>query len=66
MFRNADTDGMVSDTNSEVAAMTEILLSFPGSDLSRVACSKTSYLQQRHTDVNRFIVWDFRVADILQ
>jgi hypothetical protein len=66
MFRNADKEEMVSNRNSEVAEMTEKLLAFPGSDVSCVACSKTNYLQQRHTAVNTSNVWDFSVTDILQ
>jgi acid phosphatase class B len=49
MLRDADKEGKVSNTNSEVAEMT--LLSFAGSDVSCVAYSKTSYLQQRHIAV---------------
>jgi len=56
----------VSDTHSEVAEMTEILLSFPGSDIADVPCSKTSYLQQKHKAVNTFNVWDSGITDILQ
>ena len=66
MFKDADKEGMVSHTNSEVAGMTETLLSFLGSENADVPCSKTSYLQQRHKAVNTFNVWEFRISDVLQ
>jgi len=65
-FRNVDKEGLVSVTNWEVAEMTEILLSFPGSDIANLACTKTSYLQQRLIAVNTFNIRDFTFTDILQ
>jgi len=56
----------VRDTNWEVAEMTEILLSFPGSDIAVEACTKTSYLQQKHIAVNMLNIRDFTITDMLQ
>jgi hypothetical protein len=60
MYRDAVKEGRVSNKNSEVAGMTEILVSFPGIDVSCVACNKTDIA------VNTRNVWDFGFTDILQ